>query len=78
MKDAPKQILNIMKDTYCTTKYECYKKGIDNFQNIKEIMARDILVCGAEYAQSCPHSLSFGDTYFCKCPLLNYLYKNKK
>jgi hypothetical protein len=72
------QINTIMKDIYCTRNYECYKKGIDNFKTLNQVIAENLLECNADNNHSCPYSLSYGDTHFCKCPLLNYLHKNKK
>ena len=78
IKDEKQQIIEIMNDIFCQNNYQCYKNGIENFQKIGDILAKDIIECKSSGSNSCPHSLSYGDTYFCKCPLLNYLFLNKK
>lgn len=77
-KDENQKILEIMNDIYCLNNYQCYKNGIDNFQKIVDILAKDIIECNSTNHNSCPHSLSYADTHFCKCPLLNFLFLNKK
>jgi hypothetical protein len=73
-----KDISEIMNKIECPNDFECYKKGIENFHNIKIIGLGDVIECTRKNSNNCIYSFSFGYSYFCKCPLLHHLVKKSE
>ena len=68
------QIEKIMSEMTCLKDFQCCKTGFENLSKIKH--SGPVLECLQDNPQSCKFALPFGYTYFCRCPLLNYVAGN--
>jgi hypothetical protein len=70
--DYPEQLEAIKSKVECSKDFECQKEGSDVCSSVRAV--GQLLECSEENAKYCRYSLSFGYSYFCKCPLNNYLH----
>lgn len=63
----------LMEEHYCPHDFACYKKGLDNFPNLKIIIPGKIYACTSPNTIYCPHSYPFGMEYLCNCPIIEHL-----
>lgn len=76
--DIESQVKEIMAAIECPKDFECYKSGFEKIGKVKNLEAENLCVCLEENAQSCKFSFSYGNVYFCKCPLRLYIAKKLK
>lgn len=73
-----KQIKKIMDEIECEKDFACYKSEFKNHPKAKNIGIQSFVECLEKNAMFCKYSLSFGDSYLCRCPLALYFVKNIK
>lgn len=56
----------------------CYKSKFNDLCKVEDIGLESFVVCLINNPQGCIFSLSFGDKYFCKSPLLVHSAKGHK
>ena len=79
MKKLKKKILKeIIDDIQCPKDFECYKSEFEHLCEIKDIGVDTFLECLDKEANGCTFSVSFGGSYFCRCPLRIYIAKELK
>ena len=56
---------------------DCHRPGgcdLDNLSPIRKIGLEDLYECLDKDGVKCPQSLSYGSTFFCKCPARIYIF----
>ena len=69
------EIVNGIK---CPKGFICYKSGYENLCKAEDIGIESFLVCLEQDPVDCKFSISFGDGFFCQCPLRVYIAKKMK
>jgi hypothetical protein len=77
-EEQRKEIERIASGLNCPKDFACYKSGPDKVCKTRDIGLEHYLDCLDEEPQDCEFSLSFGNGYFCTCPLQLYIAKNLK
>ena len=72
-EEQERQIKTIKSDMTCPFEFRCEKGGFAGYPKVREVST--LLECSQEDAALCGHSMSFGNTHFCQCPLNNYIHK---
>ena len=78
--EQEEQIKKLMNEIECPFDFNCYKTGFTSIHKIlKDMPSLESYVETSEQPPplECFYSLSFGNTYFCKCPLALYVIKQK-
>ena len=75
--DVKKQLENIASGMECPKDFECRTLGPEGLCKAKRsgLKANNLVECLDENKTRCRFSLSFGKSYFCKCPLRIFLTK---
>ena len=68
-----RKIVEIIGELNCPKNFQCYKKRYDTLCNAAFKGKPNILHCLEEAPGACIFSLSYRDTYYCQCPLRNYI-----
>jgi len=76
--EVQKKIESLMADMQCPKGFSCAERGFTRLCKAKDIGLESFLVCLEERPAACPFALSFGNSYFCKCPLRVHLSKKLK
>ena len=77
-KEHKRQIEEILGRMQCPEDFRCYKSGFENLCKAKDIGIESFLECREKEPKDCKFSISYGDSYFCQCPLRIYLAKKLK
>ena len=75
-EEQRQEIEKIAKGMNCPKNFECYKSGIKKFCKTRDFGLSQYLDCLEKEPYACEYSLSFGDGYFCTCPVQLYITKN--
>jgi hypothetical protein len=67
------QIEKVKAKMNCPFDFKCQKDEFNNYPKIKPVAT--LLSCMEEDAKQCGYSLPFGNGFFCKCPLIKYIYR---
>lgn len=67
---------NIVSNMNCLGDFQCYRSGFTRLPNVKPVNAKGLLECFEKDRKNCEFALAFGDTYYCKCPVLGYAVEN--
>ena len=67
--EANGAIEELCRRTRCKKDFQCYKFGFKSPVELRNIGTADFVECLSKNAPGCEHSFSFGDSYFCKCPV---------
>ena len=70
-----RHIQAIKSSMTCQAAYKCEKMGFANYPKCNSLA--EVLECLENHARDCPHSLSFGYGWLCRCPLNKYIEKLK-
>ena len=70
------RIDDMMSKVKCEHNFACYYTPNGNICNAKDMGIDGFLTCLDKNADFCLHSLDFGDSKFCTCPMNNYIIKN--
>lgn len=73
--DGKIEIEEIINGVICPKDNKCCKSKFDGLCKAEDIGLESFTMCLLKNPQECVCSLSFGDTYFCKCPLRVYIFK---
>jgi hypothetical protein len=57
----------------CPKNFRCCESGFTEVGKVEVIAGGRLLECQETDAASCPLALSYGDAFFCKCPLRMYI-----
>ena len=68
-------IEDIIDKLQCSKGFECYKSGYKNLCKAEDIGLESFLVCLEKNSSDCKFSISFGEGFFCQCPLRVYIAK---
>ena len=71
--DRDMKVVGFMGELKCPKDYQCYKKRYEELCKTEFFGETKILHCLEEEPQSCTFSLSYQDTYYCQCPLRNFI-----
>ena len=75
-QDHQKRIEEIIRGMKCQRDFKCCKPGSGYLCKAKDRGMEGYLDCLEQEADLCEFRLPFGDGFFCRCPLRNYLAKN--
>ena len=75
-KEFEKEVAEIIGDLKCPKNFKCYRSGFEALCKADDIGLESYLDCLEDNAFECKFAFSFGEGYFCKCPLRVYLAKN--
>jgi hypothetical protein len=59
----------------CPKNFECVRSNFDNLCQARDFGLKNYVECCEADPQRCGFALSFGETYFCKCPMRVYIAK---
>ena len=71
--DRDLKVVGFMGELKCPKDFKCYKKNYEKLCKADYFGETTVLLCLEEEPQSCTFSLLFNDTYYCQCPLRNYI-----
>jgi hypothetical protein len=77
-EEVRKKIEEILAGMQCPKNFKCAENGFERLCEAVDIGLESYIQCREESPSTCPFSLSFGNNYFCRCPLRVYLYKKLK
>lgn len=77
-KNQKKEIEKIIGKMKCPQDFKCYQSGFEYLCKSRNVGIESYLECLEECSQDCVFSISYGNSYFCRCPLRVYLQKNLK
>ncbi len=76
IEEAQKEeIKQKIKACECTKKIKCIDTNFQDVAPVKSVAAGELLECYTDRAAGCKFALPFGGTYFCRCPVRAYLFK---
>ena len=67
------KVVSFMGELKCPKNFKCYKNKYDKLCKAEYFGETKVLLCLEEEPQSCTFTLSFNDTYYCQCPLRNFI-----
>lgn len=70
------QIEEIISDMECWKGFDCYKSKFENLCKIRIFRDGELRECLETKTWLCKFSFSFGNGFYCKCPLREYIAKN--
>ncbi|MCP3685750.1 MAG: hypothetical protein GY861_24140 [bacterium] len=73
-----KKIKEIMGEMSCPEGFKCAESGFEMLCKAKDKGTKGHIDCLEDNAYRCTFAISFGRSYFCKCPLRVYLSKELK
>jgi hypothetical protein len=69
-----KELEEIIGSMQCPKDFKCYTSELKSLCKAKKFDAFESLMCvNDEEAQECLFSVRYAYTYFCQCPLRNYI-----
>jgi hypothetical protein len=71
-----RQIEEIISGVGCPKDFQCYESGFESLCKSKIFRDGELVECFDESAWLCKFSFSFGNGYYCTCPLRKYIAKN--
>ncbi len=66
------QLKKIMGEMKCSKHFKCHKSSFKEFCKARDIGLGEFLLCLEEDPFKCDLAVSFGNSYYCKCPLRRY------
>ncbi|OGQ96425.1 MAG: hypothetical protein A2521_08840 [Deltaproteobacteria bacterium RIFOXYD12_FULL_57_12] len=77
-EDFRRRVAEIIGEINCPKGYTCMESNFLHLCRAMDIGCETYLICFDENSASCPFSVSFAASRYCKCPLRIYLAKNLK
>ncbi|MHC4196132.1 MAG: hypothetical protein ACYSYU_10205 [Planctomycetota bacterium] len=74
-EEQKSKIEEICREMSCPNDFQCYQSGFSELCKARDIGMETFIECLEEKPEKKVFSLSFGDKYFCKCPLRVYIAK---
>jgi hypothetical protein len=59
----------------CTKAIKCIDTDFMDVAPVRSVAACELLECYTDRARTCRFALPFGSTYFCRCPVRAYLFR---
>lgn len=72
---AENTIEDVMGQMDCAKNFECVRSNFTLLCQAKNFGLKDYIECLEAKPQHCIFALSFGETYFCRCPVRVYISK---
>jgi hypothetical protein len=72
-EEEKRHIEKVKAKMNCPFDFKCQKDQFTGYPKIKPVGT--LLSCLEEDAKFCGYSLPFGNGFFCKCPLIKYIYR---
>ena len=73
-----KKIDEILAGMECPKNFKCAEHGLERLCEAVDIGLEHFIQCREKHPENCTFALSFGNNYFCQCPLRVYLHKKLK
>jgi len=73
-----KKIEELLPGMQCPKNYKCAKYGFERLCESVDIGDEHFIQCREKNPSTCMFSQSFGNNYFCQCPLRLHLHKKLK
>ena len=70
------EIQKYISQNKCPFDFKCCKKGFEDLSSVIVDLEGNIVECLDENAKKCHHSLPFGSSFLCACPLRRYIAKH--
>ena len=67
-----KRLKELIANFPCDKDCQCYQSGLENLCQAQDIGITSFLVC-LEKVTDCQYRITFGDLYYCKCPLRRHI-----
>ena len=77
-EDDGKKIDELMAGMQCPKGFKCAEAGFNRLCKARDFGLDNYLECLDENRAACAFALSFGNVYFCQCPLRGYIAKKLK
>jgi len=74
--EVKKKIEEMIKGLQCSKDFICYKSELENLCKAEGVGAESLLVCLEASPPKCAFALFLGDSYYCQCPIRNYIARN--
>ena len=74
--DQVKDIEKIIGQIECPKDFKCFQVGFEKLCKANDIGLETHLICEEAKPQECVFSISYGDSYYCNCPLRLYIAQN--
>jgi hypothetical protein len=68
-------IEKIIAGTSCAKDFKCYRSNLSQLCKAKDVGLESFLECLEHNPRNCEFSISYGDSYFCRCPVRVYIAK---
>lgn len=68
-----KTIKGIVQSINCKYGFKCLNNANKNICKAESIPFSNLVECNNEHPQKCNFSFSYGEGFYCKCPLRKYL-----
>ena len=68
-----KKIEELMAGMQCPRNFACAENGFERLCEAVDLGLESYIQCLAKKPSACTFALSFGNNYFCRCPLRVYL-----
>ena len=73
-----KEIEEIIGEIECPKKFICYESGFESLCKAEDHGLDTYLLCLDKKMAECKFSISYGTSYYCRCPLRVYISKVMK
>lgn len=74
-KEQAEKLKELRKKTNCSRQISLCIDELDKLPPVKLIGINSLLECQKENAAGCLMAMHFGDSYFCKCPVRSFVYR---
>ena len=68
-----KTIEKIIAGMSCRKDFKCYKSNLSQLCKAKDVGLESFLECLEENPRDCEFSISYGYSYYCRCPVRVYI-----
>ncbi len=72
---STKEIEQIISNMQCPKDFECHKFEFEKVSPTRDLGVETFVECLSDNPTPCTFSLTFGNKFFCKCPLRVYIKK---
>lgn len=70
------EIQEIIRGMDCPKGFECYRSDFEKLGKVEKLIGAELIECVEESRSLCTFALQYGYTFFCTCPLRNYIAKH--
>ncbi len=76
--EEKKKIEELLGNLKCAKNFQCAESGFERLCSARDLGLETFLECLEEKPWGCTFAVSFGERYFCECPLRVYAAKKLK